>query len=257
MVLPPTVCIMGGHLLGRKALNDQGKVLIHARIALDSGALYANSVSECLHIPASGGQANMPRPSRSQEQREVFLPIIARAFADLGYRHATTAELALRCGVRVNILFRLWASKKAMFIAAVEYVYLLSEKIWNDVLSRKGSKVSGARRLLNYEAQHLGEFGMYRILFAGLSETDDAEIRDALAQTYQRFHRFIEHQIEMHREASTARKSPELNVELLAWAFVGLGTVAHISNELRLMPKSSRQDMLRMMGQALLDGTSE
>ena len=194
----------------------------------------------------------MPRPNRSQERRAELLPIIARAFAELGYRHSTTAELAQRCKVRVNILFRLWPSKKEMFIAAVDYVYLLSESIWNNLLARKTASVSTAQQLLNYEAHHLGEFGMYRILFAGLSETDDPEIREALIGTYQRFHVFIQKQIEGHVGKRSGKTKAE--ADLMAWAFVGLGTVAHISNELGLMPARRRQDLLRRVGQMLLDG---
>ena len=46
----------------------------------------------------------MPRPNQTLEKRRELLPVIARAFAELGYRRATTAELARRCGVRENIL---------------------------------------------------------------------------------------------------------------------------------------------------------
>ena len=36
----------------------------------------------------------MPRPSRQDERRREVLPILAQAFAELGYRKAPTAELA-------------------------------------------------------------------------------------------------------------------------------------------------------------------
>ena len=56
----------------------------------------------------------MPRVSRLAEKRRELLPIVARAFADLGYRRTTTAALAGSCGVQENILYRLWPDKKAM-----------------------------------------------------------------------------------------------------------------------------------------------
>ena len=133
----------------------------------------------------------MPRPNQSAQRRQEFTPIIARAFAELGYRRTTTAELADRCGVRENILYRLWPDKKAMFIAAIEYVYGLSAQTWEKLLEKGGDKPGAARRLLDYESVHHGEFGLYRIVFAGLSETDDPEIRQALRHMYDRFHRFI------------------------------------------------------------------
>ena len=42
----------------------------------------------------------MPRPNQTAQRRKQLLPVIARAFAELGYRRATTAELAQRCKVR-------------------------------------------------------------------------------------------------------------------------------------------------------------
>ena len=62
----------------------------------------------------------MPRPDQSAEKRNELLPIIAETFTRLGFRRTTTAELAKRCKVRENILYRLWPDKKAMFIAAID-----------------------------------------------------------------------------------------------------------------------------------------
>jgi AcrR family transcriptional regulator len=76
----------------------------------------------------------MPRPSQISRKRQELLPIVARAFAELGYRRATTAELARRCGVPQNILYRIWPDKKAMFIAAIDYVYELSAATWQRLL---------------------------------------------------------------------------------------------------------------------------
>ena len=50
----------------------------------------------------------MPRPNQSDQRRRELLPVVTDAFAELGYRRTSTAELAERCNVRVNILYRLW-----------------------------------------------------------------------------------------------------------------------------------------------------
>ena len=41
--------------------------------------------------------------------------------------------------------------------------------------------------MLTYESEHHGEFGQYRIVFAGLNEVDDPEIRAALREMYKRY----------------------------------------------------------------------
>src|SRR5512147_3231791 len=103
----------------------------------------------------------MPRTSQLTEKRRELLPIVARAFAELGYRRTTTAELARRCEVRENILYRLWPDKKAMFIASIDYVFELSSSIWDKLQDDGSGKATDAERLLEYEARHHGEFGLY------------------------------------------------------------------------------------------------
>ena len=160
----------------------------------------------------------MPRPSRTNEKRKELLPIVAHAFAELGYRRATTAELAQRCAVRENILYRLWPDKKAMFIASIDYVYEQAANTWAEVLGETDDTAVAAVRLLKHEAEHHGESGLHGIIFAGLSETDEPEIREALRKMYGRFHRFIRKQISAHRGGSGTSGFPDEAVS--AWAIV-------------------------------------
>src|SRR5688500_18711573 len=126
----------------------------------------------------------MPRPDRSFERRRELVPVLARAFAELGYRRATTAELAARCGVHEKALYRLWPDKRAMFLAALDQVFSESEAVWERLANERDRGQSAAARLLAHEAEHQGEHRLYRIVFAGLSETDDPLVRDALGALY-------------------------------------------------------------------------
>ena len=191
----------------------------------------------------------MPRPSQANQKRRDLLPVVARAFAELGYRRTTTAELAARCKVQENILYRLWPDKKAMFIAAIDYVYELSARTWVGLLTGATSG-SAAEKLLKYEARHLGEFGHSRIIFAGLSETDDPDIRRALSRMYKHYQTFVVDQVGAHRAARGQKKRADL--ALTAWAFVGLGTVASIARELDLLSERERARLMTQIGKQLL-----
>ena len=192
----------------------------------------------------------MPRPNQSESRRRKLIPLVARTFVELGYRRTTTAELAKRCGVRENILYRLWPDKKAMFIASIGYVFELSSEIWQGLVGGKGADATSAERLLGYEARHQGEFGLYRIIFAGLSEADDPEISDALRRVYRRFLGFIQRQIEA--QSGSASAGDGLDPELAAWAFIGLGTVANIGRELKILGGDSRVRFFSEVGGRLL-----
>jgi AcrR family transcriptional regulator len=193
----------------------------------------------------------MARPNQLEEKRRELLPVVARTFSKLGYRRATTAALAEACGVQQNILYRIWPDKKAMFIAAIGHVFDLAVDIWTRVLSKEGTGTTAAR-LLAYEAENIGKFGNHRIIFAGLNEVDDPDIRAALAAMYGRYQRFVRDQVIDHR--GQRGKSASDEAERVAWAIIGLGTVTTISKELGLQDAQERQRMMSSMGELLLDG---
>src|SRR5262249_14663577 len=154
--------------------------------------------------------------------RDRLLPVVATTFAELGYRRTTTAELARQCGVQENVLYRIWPTKKAMFVDAIGYVLDNSLAIWRKLLDEAGDDAEAAMKLLEYEAAHHGEFGLYRIVFSGLSETDDPDIRTALQRMYRQFHAFLA-EILTARNAKSGRGE---DGKELAWVLVGLGTVS-------------------------------
>lgn len=179
------------------------------------------------------------------------MPILARAFGELGYRRSTTAELARRCGVRENILYRHWPDKTAMFVAALEYVHDLAIETWQRVLDGAPAPADAARDLLAYEAEHLGEFGNYRIIFSALGDTDEPEIKRTLRRMYRSFYRLI------HRAVGEARgtKQRAPTADHAAWAILGIGTIATILGELGLLSRPKRGALIREVGRQLVEGT--
>ncbi len=190
----------------------------------------------------------MPRPNRLPEQRRELVPVLAQTFADLGYRRTTTAALAGACGVRENILYRLWPDKRRMFVAALDHVYEESERVWSGLLEDELDGVTAAERILLFESEHHGEHGLYRIVFAGLSETDDPEVAAALKRLYGRFQRFVERQVRDH----FTEREVEAEARSVSWAILGLGTVASIGRELGLLSRPARKRLLAGIGGELL-----
>lgn len=197
----------------------------------------------------------MARPNRSNEKRAELMPIVAEAFSELGYRKATTAELASRCGVQENILYRLWADKKAMFTASIDYLFDGTITQWQQLIDEANEDPNGptaAERILAFDAEHRGEKGFYRITFAALSETDDDDVKAALRSMYMRFTQFIEQQIVEHRESKGAKGLPE--TWATTWAILGLATAADIGREVGLLSAPKRKALISEMGRVLLEG---
>src|SRR5215218_6793844 len=119
----------------------------------------------------------MAFPSKTEQRRKDFTPLIAAAFIELGYRGTTTAELAQRCGVRENVLYRVWPTKKVMFLDAVEYVYDATMRTWERLVTDAAAGPGTvAERILAHQAENHGKMRLYRIVFAGMTE-DDPEIK--------------------------------------------------------------------------------
>jgi AcrR family transcriptional regulator len=200
----------------------------------------------------------MARPNRSNEKRAELLPVVAQAFSELGYRKATTAELASRCGVQENILYRLWTDKKKMFTASIDYLFDATLQQWQGLIEDAAQDPDGptaAQRILAYDAEHRGERGFYRITFAALSETDDEDVKAALRSMYDRFTRFIEKEIAEHRETIDDADLPD--PWAVTWAILGIATAADIGREVGLLSATKRKAMIASAGRWLLDGHAD
>ena len=194
----------------------------------------------------------MSRPSRIDEQRKRLLPIVCEVFSERGYHRATTAELAERCGVRENILYRLWRDKKAMFLAAIDDIFRSRAERWGEILAAQPGRDQAAEALLAYEARHQGEFGFYRVVFTALVEADDPEIRKAITGMYRRFHQRIRKLVDTSREAK--KNSSGLSADATAWAMIGLATVSNIIRELEVLRPREREDMFLAVAKHLVEG---
>jgi AcrR family transcriptional regulator len=184
-----------------------------------------------------------------------MLPLVAKAFAELGYRRATTAALAKRCGVRENVLYRAWPSKKAMFLAAIDHVWERATEIWSALIAESGaSGAEAARVILEYESKHHGETGLYKLIFAGLTEADDRQIAGALRTMYRKFHEFIAKQVgALRADAAGSDSVSDPGDSQRSWGLLGVATMIHIDRELNLLRPAERATFFSDLAHLLID----
>lgn len=194
----------------------------------------------------------MPRPSQIDEQRKRLLPTVCGVFSELGYHRTTTAELAQRCEVRENILYRLWQNKKAMFLAAIHDIFQRRVDKWAEILAKRPTPEQATDALIAYEAKYMGEFSFYRVVFAALVEADDPEIREAISNMYRGFHERIRQVIDASREGN--QRDSGLSSDATAWAMIGLATVSNITRELELLRPKHREDVFVSAANCLVKG---
>lgn len=184
------------------------------------------------------------------EKREKFLPLISRCFADNGFRGTTTAKIASACNVRENVLYRIWPSKKDMFLDCLEHVYELTISLWRELEPDKESELTHAELILQFQAADHGLSRYYRLVFAGLMENDQ-EIRKALRQLYRKFQSFLSETTDDHRRQR--KISGDLNPDSTAWVLMGIAAMVDIQRELRILSNTGREKFLTDSGMRILN----
>jgi len=185
---------------------------------------------------------------------EELLPLIAGAFSELGYRRATTAEIAARCGVQETILYRLWDDKKVMFLAAIDYLFKFRLGRVREVLDKVPPGEDALSALTEDVAGNLGTMGLYRIIFAALGELHDAEIRQALRDLYQHNHRLV---VKLLADRQDGRSHARLKDQDTAWGVLGIVTMMNIVIELELLGPRQRKTAFTRVARALLELPAE
>ncbi len=181
------------------------------------------------------------------------MPLVAEAFGELGYRRATTAELAARCRVQENILYRLWPDKKAMFIAAIEFLFWRRMGKWRSAMAEMPSVPPLADQLIGLTGRNLGEQGLYRIIFAALTETNDPDVKKTLRRLYRSYHERVVAVVSKHRDEQVSGGLPDNDDA--AWALIGLVAFMNIAIELDLMGSKKRQQHFSKVAFHLLNGS--
>lgn len=194
----------------------------------------------------------MARPNKSEERRRKLLPLLAEAFSELGYHRSTTAELAAKCDVQEVVLYRLWPNKNSMFVAAIEFLFDRRMEKWQATLAEPSKDSTRAARLIELTSQNLGEQPLYRIVFAALSETDDAEIKNVLRRLYQKYHERVAMEVTRHRKQAKVQNTA--NDDDTAWALIGLVAFMNIVLDLNLMKVTNQRRFFTTIASWLLNG---
>ena len=139
-----------------------------------------------------------------------------------------------------------------MFLESIQYVYDVSVHDWTrDFID--DSEQTIAEQLIARQTSQRGNSRLHRIVFSGLNEVDDPEIRKALKRLYHQFHKLLSGYVAQHRQVRGIRSS--LSSEATAWAMIGLGSIFDIQHDLGIGSMSGRRQMLGEATTRLLNMT--
>jgi AcrR family transcriptional regulator len=157
----------------------------------------------------------------AEERREEILGAAISEFSARGLRGGSVEELAARVGVSQPYVYRLFGTKKELFLAATGRVCDRVQEAFRQAAEADPENVLDAMGR-SYDASLLRREDMLMLL-QGFAAADDPEVREAVGERYAGLWRFVQ---------DTSGASDEE-----VWHFFASGMLLTIDAAIGLMPR--------------------
>jgi AcrR family transcriptional regulator len=167
------------------------------------------------------------------ERRAVVVETACRIFAKGSYRGSTTAQIARELGVTEPVLYRHFASKRALYLACLDAVWERVRELWEKALAREPDPSNWIKAIgkAYLEARAAARIVLVDLWIQALTEAaDDPEIRKALREQVREVHDFVADVIRRSQEQGGI--VAERDAEAEAWIFISLGLLSTIDHRL-------------------------
>jgi AcrR family transcriptional regulator len=169
------------------------------------------------------------------ERRLALVETAIRVFSDGSYRGTTTAEIARAAGVSEPILYRHFASKRDLYLAALDHVWGKARAEWESVLAstanvREAFEEMGRGHVTIRDCK----FQMSELWVQALSEAnEDPELRRRLRRHMRDVHDFVASVIRRGQEEGVLNPTRNANAE--AWTFLAGGVLGMVGRRIGLL----------------------
>jgi AcrR family transcriptional regulator len=197
-------------------------------------------------VPAPGaGMTAAPARMPAAERRLSLIETAIRVFSDGSYRGTTTAEIARAAGVSEPILYRHFASKRDLYLAALDHVWAQARTQWEAVLDST-ENVLAAFELMGRDHVTIrdSKFQLAELWVQALSEAnEDAELRKQLRRHMREVHDFTAEVI--RRGQAEGVLGADRNADAEAWSFLAGGVLGMVGRRIGLLDESEVQEIRR------------
>lgn len=148
----------------------------------------------------------MARRLAAADRQQEILRAATAVFARSGYHDAGVADIAREAGVSEPLLYRHFASKKAIFSTILAHVGNRILEIWEDAIAGAPDAPTALRRAGEVYLSNLRSHGAEaQLQFRALAEADDPEVRAVLTANHRAYLKFFEGLVERGRAEGTLR----------------------------------------------------
>jgi AcrR family transcriptional regulator len=169
------------------------------------------------------------------ERRHALIETAIKVFSEGSYRGTTTAEIARAAGVSEPILYRHFASKRDLYLAALDDVWSKARASWEEALSstenvREALAAMGRGHVTVRDCK----FQMAELWVQALGEAaEDPELRKHLRRHMREVHDFMADVIRGGQEQGVLH--PDRNADAEAWTFIAGGMLGMVGRRIGLL----------------------
>jgi AcrR family transcriptional regulator len=169
------------------------------------------------------------------ERRQALIDTAIRVFSEGSYRGTTTAEIARAAGISEPILYRHFASKRELYLAALDHVWGKARASWEHALATTPD-VRGAFEAMGRAHVTVRDckFQMAELWVQALGEAaEDPELRKHLRRHMREVHDFIAAVIT--RGQAEGALHPDRDADAEAWSFLAGGMLGMVGRRVGLL----------------------
>ncbi len=169
------------------------------------------------------------------ERRQALIDTAIKVFSEGSYHGTTTAEIARAAGISEPILYRHFASKRELYLAALDHVWGNARASWEHALATTDD-VRGALEAMGRAHVTVRDckFQMAELWVQALGEAaEDPELRKHVRRQMREVHDFIAAVITRGQEEGVLQ--PERNADVEAWSFLAGGMLGMVGRRVGLL----------------------
>jgi AcrR family transcriptional regulator len=165
----------------------------------------------------------------AEQRKAAVLECACGIFSTGSYRGTTTAEIARRAGVTEPVLYRHFASKRALYLAVLEESWSQLRAMWEHAIAEERDprfRVAAMGRA--YFAATDPKVLCAELWIQALTEaSDDTEIRRFLRKQMREVHDYVTDVIRQAQEDGGIIRDRDASAE--AWIFIAIGLLGTVS----------------------------
>jgi AcrR family transcriptional regulator len=169
------------------------------------------------------------------ERREALLDAALHAFTEGSYRGTTTAEIARAAGVSEPILYRHFASKRDLYLAALDHVWRKARAAWEQALAETPDVRAALEAIgRGHFAVHHCKHQLSELWVQALGEAaEDPAMRRHLRRHLREVHGFWVGVIRRGQDEGVLHRDRDPEAE--AWIFLAGGILGLVGRRIGLL----------------------